>query len=308
MQSQKDVKRKIKTISSIQKVTKAMESIANIRLQKVIKVLYAMRPYAEDLSRFIFEVFVLSGKDRLKEIVPYFRKERTTKVLFVVLSADRGLCGMYNSRLISVVSDAARFEVLKGRKLKLITVGKKAADYFSRRHYEMVGNYPSVSLEDVPEFSKKLVGQCARIFEERKADEIYVFYTHFISMGKQEVYALKLLPVEMESGEEHNIPIRAGALFEEDDDLEYRLPEFICEPSERSLLPEIFLHYFEISMRQMMLETIVSEHASRMIAMQQSTSSADDMIKGLTMQYNKIRQSLITRELTEIINSVEALN
>jgi len=308
VQNQKDVKRKIKAVSNIQKVTRAMESIANIRLQKVIKVLYAMRPYAEDLSKFIFEMFVLAGKDRLKEIVPYFRKERTTKVLFVVLSADRGLCGMYNSRLLSVVSDSARFEVLKGRKLKLITVGKKAADYFSKRSYEMVGTYPSVSSENVPEFSKKLVAQCAQLFEEHKVDEIYVFYTHFISMGKQEVYALKLLPVEMDSSEEHSIPIKPGALFEEDDDLKYRLPEFICEPSPEALLPEIFLHYLEISVRQMILETIVSEHASRMIAMQQSTSSADDMIKELTMQYNKIRQSLITRELTEIINSVEALN
>jgi len=285
-----------------------MESIANIRLQKVIKVLYAMRPYAEDLSRFIFEIFRSSGEGRMKKIVPYFRKERTTKVLFVVLSADRGLCGMYNSRLLSVVSDSARFEILKGRKLKLITVGKKAADYFSRKNYEMVHAYPSVPAENIPEFAKKLVTRCAQLFEEQVVDEIYVFYTHFISIGKQDVYGLKLLPVEIESSEEHNIPIKDSALFEEDDKLKFRLPEFICEPSQDLLLPGLFLHYLEISLRQAVLETIVSEHASRMVAMQQSSSSADDMLRSLTMEYNKIRQSLITKELTEIINSAEALN
>lgn len=308
MQTQKDVRRKIKAVGNIQKVTKAMEAIANIRLQKVIKMLYAMRPYAEDLSRAVFEIFRASGKDRLKEIVPYFRKARTTKVLFVILSADKGLCGMYNSRLLSVASDSARFEVLKGRKLKLITVGKKAADHFSKKHYEIIRSYPSVAADDVAGFSKKLVAECAQLFEDGAADEIYVFYTHFISMGTQDVFASKILPVEMENPEEHNIPIKAGALFEEGDEFKYKLPEFICEPSKKELLPELFLHYFEMSMRQMMLETVVSEHASRMIAMQQSTSSADDMIRELTMEFNNIRQSLITRELTEIINSAEALN
>lgn len=306
MKNQKDIKRKIKAVLNIKKVTKAMESIANIRLQKAMKSVFPARDYSNELLAFAAQIIKTIDAEKLPNL-PLFKSRDPKNALFVVISSDRGLCGFFNNKLLSSAINAISNEKSKGKGVRVIAVGKKGIDFLKRHDSSVVQTYSQNQFEQKSDLAKQLTFDCINEFENKNVDEVYIFYNHFISIGRQEASAMKFLPLlfNIEDIPSH-IPLRFEGLFEFGKT--FNFPEFIFEPKMEEIIYDLLKRYLETMMLQVLLESNASEHAARMIAMQQSTLSADEMIGDLTMLYNKARQTLITREIIEIVSSAEALN
>lgn len=311
MKSQGSVKRKIKTITSIKKVTKATAAIANIRLQSLSSALLAMKPYQESLAESAADIAGHLDRDLLEPAVPFFRKSRISKVLFIVFSSDKGLCGAYNSRLLSEVAEATRYQIRLGRKLSFISFGRHACEYLSNMKRSIVRSYPAVCLSAAADLARELTIECSSMFSSKSVDEVHIFYNRFLSAGRQKAHSSTFLPLDFSTAHTEekaaDTAVEAG-IMDETPGGKYKIANFeIDGPPVETLFP-FYLHYLEMLMRRVILESAAGEQAARMSAMQESTSNADDLIKHLSMKYNRMRQTHITGELIEVVSSAEALN
>ncbi len=311
MKSQSSIKRKIRTVTSIRKVTNATAAIANIRLQALFAPLASLRNYRDDLAISANDISGHIDQVLLKSAVPFFRKGRTSKVLFMVFTSDKGLCGMYNSRLLQDVAEASRTQIRLGRKLSFISFGRHASEYLSKMNRNVIKSYPAVCLAGSQSLARELLKEISEMFVSKAVDEVHLFYNRFVSVGKQDAGHSLLLPLdfsELSSKEKrvdttvHNGDVHGRSA------IRYKVPDFELDPPFSGLLKSFLSHYLEIMIRMAILESAAGEQAARMSAMQESTSNADDLIKDLSMEYNKMRQAQITRELIEVVSSAEALN
>ncbi len=286
MVSQKDIRRKIKAVDNIKKVTKAMETIASIRLQKAVKTVNNARAYSKDFFEFSGSIIASTDSSVLGEIAITKKREVKT-VLYIALASDRGLCGVFNSKLLNSVVASAGDLVKSGKSVKVLSVGKKAADVMSRKGYSVISKYPGLTSENAVKTANSIVKEIVALFEKGEVDEVVLAYNLFASTARQEVTENKIIPVS--SGEKESVKT-----------------EYILEPKGKELIESIIVHGLMTTLSQAMFDSIASEHAARMIAMQQSTTNADEMITDLTMLYNKVRQALITREIIEVVSGVEA--
>lgn len=306
MKSQKEIKQKIGTVNSIRKVTKAMETIANIRLQKALRDMAEGSIYSQELDKFIRKV-AGESKDVMSGI-PFAVRRPVKSRLFIVVASDKGLCGFFNSHLLMKVSSSLLEEVSEGGKVSVITVGKKASDMMSLRGFDVLKNYQTVPSGQMRALSQKISSRCIGLFMSGQADSVVLFYNHYLSMVKQEVTASELLPVVFDNAPlPDHIPVKCDAIFGETG-YEYELPEYIYVPGKKELLVPLLRHYIENKVLNILLESSAGENSSRVVAMQQATVNADEMIADLTLQYNKARQEIITSQIIEITSSADALN
>jgi F-type H+-transporting ATPase subunit gamma len=178
----------------------------------------------------------------------------------------------------------------------------------SRQGFDIVSKYPMVSSKEMQALSKEIVFQCRELFVAGKIDSAVIFYNHYVSMVKQEVLVSELFPVVFDDMVyPDHIPLKCDAIFGETG-YDFELPEYIYLPGKRELLKALLMHYMESKLLNVMLESASGENSSRVIAMQQATVNADEMIAELTLQYNKARQEIITNQIIEITSSAEALN
>lgn len=278
------IQRRIRSIKSTAKITKAMEMIATSKMRRSQEHVLAGRPYAEKMQHVLADL--ASQLQEEHYIHPLLEKRPVENIAVLHISADRGLCGGLNA---NVNRGAASFLLEQTAPAVLVTVGRKGRDFMLRSHRQIQAEFTGIS--DKPTLLDTL--PIARIliddYADKLADEIYISYTRFVSTAVQRAVIERLLPIELEKTDEQQHPI-----------------EYIYEPSSEAVLAELLPRFVEMQVYHSLLEAIASEQSARMVAMRNATENANELIQDLTLAYNKARQEIITKELLDITGGVEA--
>lgn len=285
MASARDIKRKINSVSNTQKITKTMKMVSAAKMRRAIEAMQSARPYSVKLTELIQELSNRAGGNA--EHAFFEAREEVKTIYLVVVTSDKGLCGAFNSNILKAAQTFVKENT--GKTIKVVPVGKRALDFFAKRGFEIVEKW--VGFGGKYTFSDAInVGKLlAKSFTDGDADEVHLIYNEFKSTSSQIVRSKKLLPLAVEGGSEPNYP-----------DFEY-------EPDVTELLNTLLPQFINTSIFQSMLESVAGEHGARMVAMDNATRSAGEMIKKLVLNYNKTRQAAITTELLDIVNGAEAL-
>jgi F-type H+-transporting ATPase subunit gamma len=297
MASLKSIRKRIVSVKATQKITKAMKMVAGARLNRAQQRIVAMRPYAVKTGDVLASVAAsmtaaASDADAANDLHPLLVKRAEKKVLFVVLSGDRGLCGGFNANINKAAEREWKAKTAAGVDVQFLTLGKKGRDYLQRRKaniaHDVVKVYDGLDLEK----ARLIAGWIVPRFEKAEYDAIYLIYNEFKSAMTQKVVLEPLLPLkEVEASKGDGIAPR----------------EFLYEPDQKALLERLVPMYVEISIFRALLESHASFLGAQMTAMDAATRNAKDMIGRLTLVYNRARQAAITKELMEIIGGAEAL-
>ena len=284
------IRRRIRSVESTKKITRAMELIAASRIVKARERVSAARPYAEKMIEVIRNVGRASGD--VGHPLLERREVRTMGVL--VVTSDRGLAGAYNSAVMRMVE--ARVDELQGENVavRLYAVGKKAQTYFSFRRYDIANSFLGVTDQPAYEDARGIGVALMEDYESGAVDAVEVFYTVYKSALSYVPSRVELLPVTPPSGEEAG---EAGG----------RAVSYEYEPDPAVILGRLLPRYVESALYGQLLESSASEHASRQRAMKAATENADDLIKVLTRTANQARQAEITTEIAEIVGGAQAL-
>ncbi len=293
--------RRRKSVRNTRKITKTMEKISTAKLAKAQNAAIAARPYANKLKEIIGHVAGASTgfKHPLLE-----SHENPKKAVVVVLTADRGLCGAFNSNLIRLAKNLIAELKAKGRELEFIVQGKKGIGAFKYMNLPIAERLVGVS--DKPAYSRaeaiadKLIAQYSR----REIDEVYMVYSSYISGAVQKPKQEMILPL---SGLKGDDAADAGIVTKAAKAPAAQGADYLFHPDPQTILAQVLPLVVKMSLFTAMLENTASEHAARRVAMKNATDSADDMIKNLTRAYNRARQGKITQEIAEIVGGANAL-
>jgi F-type H+-transporting ATPase subunit gamma len=286
------LRRRISSIDATKKITRAMELIAASRIVKAQGRVRSAKPYSEKVTDVIAN---LAGGGAGVDHPLLKQADEVTRVAYVVIAADRGLCGGYNNNVLRAVERAIAADQAQGRQYALVISGKKAAGYFSFREYEVHASYEGFS--DQPNYSdaKTMAESVAELFENGDVQEVRLAYTRFLSMGTQEVTVDQFMPLEAsEIGADASENTAGGGY------------EFEPEPAE--ILSRLLPRYVEARLYAALLEGSASEHAARQRAMKAATDNAEDLKTNLTRIMNRARQEAITTEIMEIVSGSEAMS
>jgi F-type H+-transporting ATPase subunit gamma len=296
--STKIIRRRIKSITNTKKITKAMEMVAASKMRKAQLATLATRAYANRAWSLIFD---LSGKTDSKLHSFLVKKDKVKKVCVVLVASDRGLCGGFNAQIIKKVAEFSKGLMEKGIEIEFITVGKKSRDFAGRHKMKIIADFTNLSsvirLAEIRAVAKIVIDD----FSAGKYDEVYLAYTDFISTISQRPRILKLLPFSRKRD------LDLGKVSKEKEEIQEKEYEFIFEPSPDKVLEYMLPKMAEMQIFQAVLESNASEHSARMVAMKNASDSAEDMIFDLTLMYNQVRQSAITKEIMEIVSGKAAL-
>ena len=285
------IKRRITSVKSTQKITRAMELIASSRIIKAQQRVEAARPYSEGLRRLMASVAGNAGRVDHPLLSP---REEITAIGTVVLTADRGLAGAYNSNVIRL---AERDLQEHGKDPRLFLFGKKSVTYFRFRGYEFEDSWTGNTEQPRIDDAREVAGAVASAFSQGEVDEVRLVYTSYESAVLQRPIVVQLLPLPREELED----------MAQERSEEGPRPQFEFEPQPEDILGFLLPRYVEGLIYQGMLEAAASEHAARRRAMKAATDNADDLIETLTRNYNRARQAEITTEIMEIVGGAEAL-
>jgi F-type H+-transporting ATPase subunit gamma len=296
MATLKEVKTKIGAVKKTKQITKAMNMVAASRLRGAQNNMEGFRPYAEKFAEILGGLSGRVGDETSPLLLPH---EEVIKKHIILCTSDRGLCGGFNAHLISkagsFIKEAGDDEDIE---FSVTNFGKKGRDWCRKKQIPRISEHIGV-IGTVIKFNiASSVGKgLIDGFLNGEYDEVYVVYSEFISMGRQVATIKQLLPIPPLETDEDEI---------EDQDKPY-LAEHICEPSPDELLGELLPMSVYAQLYRALLETSTSEHAARMMAMDNASKACDDMIENLTLAYNKARQATITAELMDIVGGAEAL-
>jgi F-type H+-transporting ATPase subunit gamma len=296
MATLKDVQNKISAVKKTKQITKAMNMVAASRLRGAQTNMEVFRPYAAKFAEVLGSLAERSGETANALLLP---KEEVKKIHIVLCTSDRGLCGGFNANLIDKAESLMQEKGGSGIEFSFTNFGKKGRDWCRKEGLPMVSEYLGVvgtkfGFNVASEAGRKLVED----FLAGAFDEVHIVYAEFIAMAKQPPVLQQLLPIP---------PIERPVEEEEAPESAAYLPEHICEPSPEALLREMLPRSVFVQMFRALLETSTSEHAARMMAMDNATKACNDMIENLTLVYNKARQAAITAELMDIVGGAEAL-
>lgn len=297
MDSLRDIKRRIKSIKNIQQITRAMEMVAANRLKKAETRALAARPYAENITNVLSHI-----TESTPEKAHFFNsKEEVKKIMVILITSDKGLCGAYNT---NAIQHTLKFIKENSQKeLKLHLLGKKGNNYFKTRPYTIEQYYTETveqlgisSLQTGDNKTAEIAAKIINDFEDGVFDEVHLFYTKFKTVMKSVPTGFRLLPIE-------NI----DADSEETEEKESMMGDYILEPSSEAIFSNLLPRYIEAQLRQAIFESLTSEFAARRVAMIAASENAEEIIDELTQTYNRARQESITKELLEVISGSEAL-
>ena len=294
MPTLKDVELKIKGVKKTKQITKAMNMVATSRLRGAQQNMDAFRPYAGKFGEVLGSLAEKAGEEANPLLVP---KEAVRKIHVVLCTSDRGLCGGFNINLIEKAQALMKEKAGEDVAFSFTYFGKKGRDWGRKKGVEKLDEYLGVvgttfDFNVASAAGRKLVDG----FLSDAYDEVYVIYARFVGMGKQVPTVQQLLPIP---------PIEAEEA-EASGDEPYQA-EHICEPSVDELLGVLLPRNVFVQLFSALLETSTSEHAARMMAMDNATKACNDMIENLTLAYNKARQAAITADLMDIVGGAEAL-
>jgi len=294
MPTLKDIQLKIAGVKKTKQITKAMNMVATSRLRGAQANMDAFRPYASKFGEVLGSLAEKAGEEASPLLVP---KEEVQKIHIVLCTSDRGLCGGFNINLIDKAKALMEAKAGADISFAITNFGKKGRDFCRKEGYDLVEEHLGV-VGSTFDFSvasttgKKLVDG----FLGGDYDEVYVIFSEFLGMAKQVPVAQQLLPIP--------------AIEKDEEDLDADTPyqaEHLCEPSADELLDELLPRNIYVQIFKALLETSTSEHAARMMAMDNATTACSDMIDELTLTYNRARQSAITADLMDIVGGAEAL-
>lgn len=287
----RDIRRRIKSIKSTAQITKAMQMVASAKMRKAQAAALAGRPYSEMINRVLVDV----QKHADVTLHPLLEVREVKRELVVVISTDKGLCGALNTNLLR---EATAFDESK---TVFVSSGRKAQQHLARLRRKLLADFP---LPDAPALrdTKVISKYCIDQFLSGKVDKVTVLYTKFINTLTQQPAACTLLPIspfDIPVAEEKTDAERADEALDQND--------YLYEPSPAEVLGAILPHYLHFQTYQMVVDARASEHSARMVAMKSATDNAQQLIKDLTLEYNKVRQASITTELLEISTAQMAL-
>ncbi len=286
MPSLKQIKRRITSVKSTQQITRAMKMVAAAKLRRAQENIIKARPYSFKLRDLIKD---LSGRcDRSQH--PLLAVRDTKEIGVVVVTADRGFCGSFNTNIIKrAVKEIESFEEIDPT-IQMMTIGKKGSDYFKKRGYNVLQEHNQL-FNDLHFGVATAIGESLiDFYVQEKLDRIYLIYNEFKSAIQQNIVVEQLLPIVPEESEEEECGI-----------------DFLYEPDALTVLSNILPLYINMQMWRVFLESNAAEHGARMTAMENATNNAIELIDSLTLQYNKARQSKITTELLEVVSGAEGM-
>jgi F-type H+-transporting ATPase subunit gamma len=274
-----DIRRRIKSVKNTQQITKAMKMVSAAKLRRAQDAMFAARPYA----RKMMDVLNSLASRAEPSLHPLLAERGDRRVLLLVVTADKGLCGGFNA---NITRAAVRFLEEQGQKdLSLELVGRKGRDFFKRRQYkvrnEHVGVFQNLRYETAREIAQSVIAS----YTKGEIDQVHLVYNEFKSVIQQRVIVERLLPIEKR------------VLDPKDAMLDY-----LYEPEPREIFTEILPKHVEIQIWRAFLESLAAEHGARMAAMDAATNNAGEMIDGLTLYMNKVRQAGITKEIIEVVS------
>ena len=286
MATLRDIRRRIRSVESTQKITRAMKLVAASKLRRAQERIVAARPYAVKMSELMSNLVVRAEAERHALLA---RRAGGRKRL-VVITADKGLCGAFNSNILRASLHFLR--EAGGADLTLVVVGKKARDFYRRRQWtvksEMLGFFDRLAYSHAQE----LAGQLMAAYLAEEVDEVQLMYNAFRSVAVQRVTREQLLPIEP------GAPAKDGPAATTD---------YLYEPSPDAILASLLPRHVTTQVFRALMESVAGEYGARMTAMEAATKNAKEMIDVLTIQYNKARQERITKELLDIVGGAEAL-
>ncbi|MDB9822261.1 ATP synthase F1 subunit gamma [Deltaproteobacteria bacterium] len=289
MATLKDILRKIDAVKKTQQITRAMNMVAASKLRTTQARMENFEPYA---GKFVEVLGNLSSRID-PEIHPLMvKKEDVYKVELLHFTSDRGLCGSFNMNNITIGEKWVNEQKESGREYGMTLVGRKGRDYFKKREFNITTSHIQLYGKVDISFINKMTTDFITRYMTNEIDELYMLYTRFFNMSKQESTMVKLIPIEPPQSEEV---------------VEGQAAEYLCEPSAGGLLIELLPKHISVQILNAFLQNEVSEHAARMAAMDNATKNCKEMTQDLTLIYNKARQAAITAELMDIVSGAEAI-
>ncbi len=288
---------RIRTVQATKKITRAMELIAASRIVKAQQRVAAAVPYSDQITEVVKDLAAAGGSTASPLLAG---RETVSNVAYVVITADRGLCGGYNAGVQRAAEGEIKADVLQGRDYSVIAVGRKAESYFRFRGYKIKAQFAGFS--DAPSYANaKEIGQhVVDLFVNGEVDRVELIYTRFISAGSQEVVQRPLVPLERDT-----VAGGDGRPVAADDTV--AKADFEYEPDTTTILDSLLPKYIEARIYAALLNAAASEHAFRQRAMKSATDNAEELIKNLSRIMNRARQDSITTEIMEIVSGAEAL-
>ncbi len=295
MANAREVKLRIKSVKNIAQVTRALQAVSASRVRKAMDTMYATRPYANKAWQVLTHVAKQPGRETLHPLLT--TRSEVKNVIVIMISGDRGLAGPYNSNIIKFSFD--KFYKYESP-VKFISIGRKGTELLYRRGMDVMADFrdlpPEPSFADVSAIGRMAVDE----FLVGNADEVYLLYTDFVNMVRQDPVMKKLLPLEYET-EEGLVQAEFGVQKDGPS------ASYTYEPGQIEILDEIIPRFTALQVFQAVLESFASEHASRMVAMKSATDNATELAGLLQLEYNKARQLGITSEILDIVGGAEAL-
>ena len=285
------INRRIKSVKSTKKITRAMELIAASRIVKAQQRMESSNSYVDVLNQIVADLVGKGGLDKDTE------ENKSNKAVIIVVTSDRGLAGGYNTNILKAAENKQAELLSENKEVELVTVGKKGTGYFNYRNFESVNEYEGVT--DEPKFDDafEVMKPVIEGYNEGEVSEVYILFTEYISALTQKATVKQLLPVVSDSEEN----------TEETEETEDTSGGYSFEPSPEEVLEDLIPKYMNATLFGALLNSSTSEHASRMRAMKAATENAEDLIKVLTRESNQARQAEITTEISEIVGGAEAL-
>ena len=293
MASLKDIRKRIGSVKSTRQITRAMKMISAAKLRRAQEAILNTRPYAYRIYSIL-----LALADREGVTHPMLDKREEKKIRLVVLAGDRGLCGAFNTNVFKETLRFVKKKQAEGVEVTVDCIGKKANDFLKKKvnvvayHEGLLGraNYGKASA---------VAEDFIKAYASGEVDAVYLVYNEFKSAIQQKVTVERLIPISTET------PDGVVSLMKKKEAEVFK--DYIFEPSRDEILNEVVPRHFKMQFFRAVLESVASEHGSRMSSMENATKNASEMIDSLTLQYNKARQAAITKELMEIVGGVEAM-
>jgi F-type H+-transporting ATPase subunit gamma len=280
-----DLRRRIRSVKNTQQITKAMKVVSAAKLRRAQDRVLAARPYAQSIM--LTNVALAAAEQNEAEEIELLARRPEKRILLVVITADRGLAGAFNSNVIRI---AQKFIVEhRESEVRLELVGRKGRDFFKRRHANISGEYSTLfqkapRYEDALEIGRKVT----EMFRTAEIDSVYLVVNNFKSLMASQLVSTRLLPVDLPENQEQ--------------------VDYIYEQPPAELLSALLPRYIESQIYRAMLESDAAQHAARMTAMEAASTNATDVISALTLKMNRVRQASITREIIEIVSGAAALD
>ena len=278
-----DFRRRIRSVKNTQQITRAMKFVAAARLRCAQENALAARPYARELAKMLRSIM-----GRINEPQhPLLATRAEERVLVAVLTGERGLAGAFNTNILKKANEV--FRANKGKKLSVIPVGKKGRDSLKRAGFEFATEYVNVLAKVEFSTAREIANLVTELYKKEEIDAVYIVFSEFKSVISSNLTVAKLLPVEkMEAARDES------------------QTDYIYEQPVEKLLDRLLPRYVETTILRAMLESSASEYAARMTAMESATKNAGEVIQGLTLHMNKVRQAAITREIIEIVSGASS--